>query len=42
MVVGLLYDCWKSSITHFVFHVHSILEVGYTLSGLHHECLSCG
>jgi len=42
MVVGSLYDCWKSSISHFAFNVHSILKVGYTLSGLHHERLSCG
>jgi len=38
MIVGSLYNCWKSSITHVVFNVHSILGGGYTLSGLHHEC----
>lgn len=34
MVGGLLYNCWKSSITLVVFNVYSILGVGYTLTGL--------
>jgi len=42
MIVGSLYNCWESFITHVVFNVHSIVGVGYTLSGLHHEWLLCG